>query len=213
MESVSKETLQRLPSYLRYFRELDAKGERNISSPVIAEKFKWTAIQVRKDLASISKQSGKPKTGFVVKELIEDICEFLGYNDASKAVLVGVGQLGRALLSYGGFKNYGLEIVAAFDNNKSVISTEVFGTKVLDINKLPDLVERLNVHIGIITVPKERAQEVCDLLIASGIRAVWNFAPKHLIVPDNVVIKNEDLAVSLTILSKELSEKLKKEQD
>lgn len=211
MEGISKETLLRLPTYLRTLKELREEGEEYVSSTVIANRLNLSPIQVRKDIAGVSSTAGKPKTGFNVNELIEDMSEFLGFNDSSQAIIVGVGQLGKALMGYGNFKNYGVEIVAGFDTNTEIDFAEENGKPVYNINKLSNIVHRLGVHIGIITVPKENAQEVCDLLIKAGIRAIWNFAPVNLKVPDNIAIKNEDMAASLAVLSKRLSEILKNE--
>ncbi len=125
---------------------------------------------------------------------------FLGYGNNSEAVLVGVGNLGRSLLTYRNFKEYGLNIIAAFDNDPALTGTEHGGIQILDVRKVSDLCARLNVHIGIITVPAEAAQDVCDGLVAGGIRAVWNFAPVNLKVPDAVSVRNEDMAASLAAL-------------
>ena len=212
MEGISKETLQRLPSYLRYLKELCQQGVENISSTTIAEKFKLNAVSVRKDLAFVSEEGGKPKTGFVVADLISEISDFLGYNNIQDAILVGVGRLGSALLSYKGFNNYGLNIVASFDIKTDIDNKDPLGRKIYDIIKLPQLVKRLGIRIGIITVPAENAQEVCDLMIKSGIKAIWNFAPAHLITPDNVAVKNENMAASLAVLSQQLAQILKNEK-
>ncbi|MEG1500867.1 MAG: redox-sensing transcriptional repressor Rex, partial [Clostridiales bacterium] len=118
---ISKQTLQRLPYYLHYLKSSTEKGRENISARLIADELRLNEIQVRKDLASVSKSGGKPKTGFLIKSLIEDIEEFLGYNNIDGVVLVGAGQLGRTLLSYRGFDNYGINIEAAFDVDETLI--------------------------------------------------------------------------------------------
>ena len=137
---------------------------------------------------------------------ILDILSFLGYNNTTDAVLIGVGQLGKTLLSYPGFENYGLKIVAGFDSNEEICNKSVNGKKILPMNKLRDFLKRTNVHIGVITVPKDAAQGVCNLLVDVGIKAIWNFAPTLLIVPHDVVVKNEDMAASLAVLSNKLKE-------
>lgn len=211
MSTISKETLVRLPSYLRFLKELDHTETDTISSSLIAERFNLNPVLVRKDLASVSADGGKPKTGFSVSELIADISDILGYNNTQEAILVGVGKLGSALLGYQGFSNYGLKIVAAFDSNKDIISSRNNGVHIYDIKKLPTILKRLMVHIGIITAPAEYAQEICDIMIKSGIKAVWNFSPTNLVVPCDIAIKNEDMAASLAVLSQRLSEILKKQ--
>ena len=119
-------------------------------------------------------------------------------------VLVGAGRLGRTLLSYQGFADYKLNIVAGFDNSLEFIGAKVNDKPILHIDKLTPIVERLNIKIGIITVPKEAAQEVCDIMVAAGIKVIWNFAPVHLEVPDGIIIKHENLAVSLALLTQKL---------
>ncbi|MDD4839836.1 MAG: redox-sensing transcriptional repressor Rex [Clostridia bacterium] len=210
MEGISKESLQRLPTYLRYLNELHLNGIESVSSTTIADRFKLNPVTVRKDLAFISEDGGKPKTGFSVADLVAEISEFLGYNNTQDAVLVGVGKLGSALLGYKGFSNYGLNIVASFDC-KTDIQIDSTKREINNISMLPDLVKRLGVNIGIITVPAESAQAVCDLMINSGIKAIWNFSPTHLITPDNIAIKNEDMAASLAVLSQRLTAILKNE--
>ena len=212
MATVSKATIGRLPAYHRYLKEKQAEGERTISSTAIAEDLHLNAVQVRKDLALISSVAGKPKLGFDVEDLIADIDRFLGYDNVSDAVLVGAGGLGSALVGYGGFKNYGLNIVAAFDSSPALIGTVLHGVHVFDVSELGRLVRRLNVRIGIITVPKEAAQGAADALVSGGVRAIWNFAPVHLSLPADIAVKNEDMAASLAILSKRLAEILNNEK-
>jgi len=122
--------------------------------------------------------------------------------------LVGAGSLGKALLSYSGFENYGLNIVAAFDIDKEKVRTRINDKEVLPVEEMENICRRLNIHIGIITVPAQYAQDVCDKLIASGILAIWNFAPVHLSTPEGILVRNENMAASLAILSHHLQEKL-----
>ena len=210
--NVSKATIGRLPAYHRYLQEKLAAGEKTVSSTAIAEDLHLNAVQVRKDLSAIAREAGKPKLGFAVADLIADIDRFLGYDNLNDAVLVGVGGLGKALAGYVGFKNYGLNIVAAFDADPARVGTTVGGIKVFPADELARLVRRLNVLIGIVAVPREAAQGVADELIKGGVRAIWNFAPVHLNVPENIAVKNEDMAASLAILSKRLAEIKKKKK-
>ena len=212
IQNVSKATIGRLPAYHRYLKEKLAEGEKTISSTSIAEDLHLNAVQVRKDLSVISTVAGKPKLGFEIAELIEDINRILGYDNVTDAVLVGAGGLRRALAGYDGFKNYGMNIVAVFDSDPEIIDSTVNGIKVFDAAQIQHLVRRLNVLIGIITVPKSAAQKVADELIEGGVRAIWNFAPVHLNVPENIAVKNEDMAASLAILSKRLAEILNNEK-
>jgi len=207
IDSISKPALSRMPTYLNYLYQKKSSGITKISSTVIAEELNLNHVKVRKDMAKTG-TIGKPKTGFDIDELIHNIIELLGYNNSNDAVLVGAGKLGRALLSYEGFESYGLNIVAAFDADESVCYSKINDKIVFSMDKLKELVSRLKVHIGIITVPAKYAQSACDLLIESGVLAIWNFAPVHLKVPNNILVQNENMAESLAVLSKHLKEKL-----
>lgn len=211
-KSVPTATLTRLPIYYRYLINLQKQGEKNISSAKISSDMNLSAVQVRKDLACVSSIAGKPKTGFDVDELIKDIALFLGYDNTTDAIIVGVGQLGRTLLSYAGFENYGLNIVAGFDLDERIINSRINGKLIMPMEKLKNFVRRVNVHIGIITVPYQDAQKVCDELVDAGIKAIWNFAPTHIYVPEGVVLKDEDMASSLAILSSQLKDLYKGER-
>ncbi len=208
----SKATISRLPVYLRFLRDKLKAGDENVSSTLIAGQLRLNPVQVRKDLALVSSASGKPKLGFKIKELIESIESFLGVCNTHDAVLCGVGSLGVTLLKYEGFKNYGLNIVAAFDTNSELVGKKINGITVFSYNSLPAKVKRLNIKVGIITVPKEAAQSVADGMAASGIRAIWNFAPTHLSLSPDIAVKYEDLAASLAVLSKKLEDKLRDEE-
>lgn len=208
VKEISKQAMQRLPYYLQFLKRLEEKGETVVSSPLIAEKFGLKEIQVRKDLAVVSSVNGKPRIGFEISKLIEDMEEVLGYNEKNETVLIGVGSLGTALLSYKGFNYYGLNIVAAFDSNPDKVGTTVGGKPVLSIDALSGFCKEHGIHIGIITVPLEHAQSVADILINSDIKAIWNFAPTYLTTPSSILVQNESMAASLAILSKHLKEKL-----
>ena len=202
----SKATISRLPIYLRCLRKSLEAGEENVSSTRLAEYLKLNPVQVRKDIALVSPKSGKPKLGFATRELIEAIEDVLGCNNTNDALLVGVGGLGSTLLAYDGFKNYGLNIVAAFDVNPELAGSEINGIKVFPIEKLAAIAERLNVKMGIITVPASSAQDIADKLVESGILAIWSFAPTRLDLPENIAVKYEDLAASLAVLSSKLKD-------
>ena len=204
MSDVSKATLSRMPAYLRYLKEVKTKGVEYIGSPAIAKDMAVSAVLVRKDLELVSSVSGRPRVGFEVNGLIADIEKFLGYDNVSDAVVVGVGGLGRAFLGYEGFKNYGLNIVAGFDVNSEIVNTKIEKKQVLHLNELATFIAKRNINIGIITVPKSVAQEVCDCMVAAGLKAIWSFASVQLNVPEGVVVRYEDLAASLAMLSGEL---------
>ena len=203
-ENASKSTLKRLPFYLDLLKPKREQGIENISSSQVAQDLGLHDVQVRKDLATASKLGGKPKVGYEINELIRDIEEYLGCYNTNKAVLVGVGSLGKALLGYKGFKDYGLEIVGAFDSYTGLVGNEIKGVLVHSMDRLRSFVKENDVHIGIITVPAAQAQEVCDQLIEAGVKAVWNFAPIFLNDRNKVVIQTENMASSLAVLSRHL---------
>jgi len=185
-------------------QNLPDKGPGNISSTVIADALGIHNVQVRKDLAVVSNNTGKPKIGYITKDLIADLERFLGHDNYTDAVLVGVGNLGKAFLCYDNFKNYGLRIVAAFDSNPSLIGTEICGVKVLDSSQIANACNNQAINVGIITVPACCAQDICDRLVTVGVRAIWNFAPINLKTQAGIVIKNEDMAASLAMLTRQL---------
>lgn len=197
--------LNRLPKYLRILKEKQLNQIPNISSTLIAEELKLNPIQVRKDLALVSKTDGKPGVGFEINQLIADIEKFLGVNNSRNAIILGAGRLGQALINYNGFEN-DVNIMMAFDNDKSKCDNK----KIFHIDTLEKKIIEEDIHIAIITMPANNAQEMCDRLVKSGIKAIWNFAPTNLKVPENIVIKNEDLSTSLLILLKMLEEKSNK---
>ena len=206
-KEISRATLKRLPTYLSYLKALPSEASANISATALAAGLHMGEVQVRKDLALVS-DGGRPKIGYNREHLIADIENFLGYGNSNDAVLIGAGKLGRALLGYGGFAEYGLNIVAAFDANDTLIGTTNGGKPIMHLSRLGEVCQRYKIKIGIITVPAEDAQGVCDLLIENGILAIWNFAPKHLNVPDGILVQNENMAASLALLCKHLNERM-----
>ncbi len=200
----SLQTLRRLPYYLYYLRSSD---EEYVSAATIARDFRLNEVQVRKDLAIVSKTGGSPRKGFNAVELIRDLEDFLGYNNMNDAIIVGVGHLGKALINYSGFKDYGINIVMGFDR---IIKTEMLigNTAIFPMKRMKNLVQRLQVKLGILTVNQESAQIVCDQMIDAGIKAIWNFSPYMLKVPADVFVQNENMAMSLAILSKHLNQEI-----
>lgn len=203
-KEISKAVLKRLPGYLSYLKGLNVQY---ISATSIAGALGMGEVQVRKDLAAVS-DGGRPKVGYERIALMEDISSFLGYDNTTDAILVGAGKLGQALLGYSGFDAYGLNILAAFD--AAPAATEMEGKPVMHISSLPEFCKRESVLMGIITVPASAAQQVCDRLIECGIKAIWNFAPAHLEVPQGILVQNENMATSLAVLSMHLQAQIKK---
>ncbi len=207
---VSKAVLKRLPGYLAYLKSLPDSAPANISATALANALDMGEVQVRKDLAIVS-DGGRPKVGYQREALIDDIEQFLGYDNTTDAVLIGAGKLGLALMAYSGFEAYGLNIQAAFDVAPSMEKTED-GQPIYPITKLEHYCKIHKVLMGIITVPASAAQEVANMLIAGGVKAIWNFAPTHLDVPDNILVQNENMATSLAVLSVHLRAAIKEEK-
>ena len=202
--SISKATLGRLPLYLEYLKSLPTADGSTISATTIAKNLSLGDVQVRKDLAVVS-GAGKPKVGYQRKKLIDDLESHLGYKKHTNAVLIGAGKLGRALLDYEGFEEFGVKIVAAFDCNDKALQIDKNSKSILPINQLERYCTENEVKLGIITVGQGSAQEVCDKLVESNIEAIWNFAPCSLKVPSSILLKQENLALSLAHLNNQIS--------
>ena len=199
---MTKATLGRLPHYLQLLRELSPDDVPYISATVIAKKLSLGEVLVRKDLSVVS-GAGKPKVGYKTVDLIKSIEAHLGQGDMTNAVLVGAGKLGKALLEFDDFEDYGVKIIAAFDCNQNPIKYNR-SIEILPMNDFDEFCKKNNVKIGIITVGAGSAQNVCDRMVESGITAIWNFAPCNLEVPDGILLKQERLALSLAYLNNKL---------
>ncbi len=196
-------SVRRLPRYLVFLKECRNRGRVVVSCTHIADYLALDPTLVRKDLA-LTGIVGKPRIGYPVEDLIESIETFLGWNNTTDAFLIGVGHLGQALLGFGEFEARGLRIVAAFDADPARVGQVVHGREVLPMEKLANLIERMHIHIGIITVPRDAAQGVADILVKAGILAIWNFTITSLHVPEGIVVENADLPPSLAALSSRL---------
>lgn len=203
--NISKQALQRMPYYLQHLKEMRDNGKVEVSAPYLAQQFGMTEIQVRKDLAAVSSVQGKPKVGFKISPLIVDIENLLGYKHTNKAILIGAGSLGHALMGYKGFDEFGIDIIAAFDANEDKVGEEINGKTVYSMKDLERFCNENPVQIGIMTVPAIAAQRVCDQLVSVGIKAIWNFAQLHLIVPSGILVQNENMAASLAMLFNHLN--------
>lgn len=202
--NVTKATLGRLPQYLQFLNGLPPGQYDHISATTIAKMLSLGEVQVRKDLAAVS-GLGKPKVGYRTSELISDLEDALGCKKLTPAILVGAGKLGRALLDYNGFEEYGVHITAAFDCNEQVLRMNKTSKEILPISSLKKYCTENGIRIGIITVGSGSAQDVCDQMLEAGITAIWNFAPCQLKVPGNVLVKQENLALSLAHLNSQIS--------
>ncbi len=201
---ISKQTLLRIPSYLALLQQQKKIGVNYISATTIAAMLGLNHVQVRKDLSCTS-TAGKPKVGYETDVLISDIQKFLGYDNVKNAVIVGVGGLGKTLLNYTGFESYGLNIVYGFDINESLIGILDNDKEIYHINDLYNKVAGSDIKIGIIATTEEVAQGVCDSLVQSGIKGIWNFSPINLNVPKDVIVQNENMAAGLALLSNRMN--------
>lgn len=205
-------SVRRFPSYLRILLQKKESGSKTISATHLAEELGLTSIQVRKDLASTGIE-GRPKVGFSIEELIAAITHSLGWDNLTEALIIGAGNLGSALAAYDGFSAYGLKIVAIFDKDPKKIGNRVGKLDVLPMDRVNEYIKSNRVTIAVIAVPANQAQATADMLVKCGIRGIWNFAPKNLKVPEDVVMQRTDLAASFAVLSVKLRRKYKEETD
>jgi redox-sensing transcriptional repressor len=207
MEAIPLLTLKRLPQYLETLYRLKKAGLKMVSATKIAVFTDVHMTQVRKDLAYTG-VVGIPKIGHKIDDLIQAIEQCLNWNDISSCFLVGVGHLGKALMGYSELGKKGLRIIAAFDSNPELSSTYYQGIQIHPMSKLSNLLSRLHIHIGILTVPADAAQEIADEMVANGIIAIWNFTPTRLKVPKNIIVENIDMSSSLAVLSRRVAVRL-----
>ncbi len=200
---ISRAAMGRVPTYLHYLQSGAYEGE-YISSAALARALGLGEVQVRKDLAALSGE-GKPKIGYRREDLIATLGDLLACNTDSNVVIVGAGKLGRALLDYGGFQNYGLSLLAAFDIAVHEKTVSPSGKPIFPMAELRDFCAKNRVRIGVIAVPAAAAQEVCDNLLAAGVGAIWCFAPCTLTLPPHVPVQYENMALSLAYLRKNLT--------
>ena len=196
---VARSTIGRLPAYLRYLRMREASTP-TISATIIAKELGLGEVQVRKDLSAVC-GVGRPKIGYETRILITSLEAALGHHEKTKVILVGAGKLGKALLDYAGFQEYGLEIAAAFDAAVEETITSPMGKSIYPVRLLPDYIHQHGIRLAIIAVPAQQAQTVCDLLVENHIRGILSFAPCGLNVPENVCLQQENMALSLAYLN------------
>ncbi len=206
MRKVSAAVLARLPRYYQILADLRERGREFVSSEHLGRLLGVDDSLVRKDLSGVV--SGVQRVGYHVPTTVARIEEVLGLANAKEAFLVGAGSLGRALLRYTGFEQYGLKIVAAFDGDPALIGSRIANTPVLCLGEFEDMVRRMKIRMGIITVPAAAAQEVADRMVRSGMMAIWNFAPVALVAPPDVIVRNENLAAGLSLICYELQGKM-----
>jgi len=202
---VPRSSLKRLPLYLHLLENLMEQKIESVSCTQIAKEFDLDPTLVRKDI-EMTGEVGTARVGFKVASLIGRIKSFLGWDQEQDAFLIGAGNLGRAILGYKDFKKYGLNVVAAFDNAPVKVGTKVFGYEILSTSKFVNLARRMHIYIGIVTVPAEHAQAAVDIMVEAGVKAIWNFAPAPVRIPEGIILENVRLTQSLAVLTNKLKQ-------
>lgn len=203
-DKVPEPTLRRLPWYLSNIKLMKEKGEQYVSSTQISKEINIDASQIAKDLSYVN-ISGRTRVGYNIDALIEVLENFLGFTNMHKAFLFGVGSLGAALLRDSGLHHFGLEIVAAFDVNPELVGKDLDGIPIFHSDEFETKMKEYDVNIGVLTVPINIAQEITDKMIAGGIKAVWNFTPFRIRVPENIVVQNTSLYAHLAVMFNRLN--------
>ncbi|MCK4259536.1 MAG: redox-sensing transcriptional repressor Rex [Halanaerobiales bacterium] len=204
--SIPKTTVERLPLYYRCLDKLSILEIDVISSKELGDRIGVPSTQVRKDLSYYG-EFGRRGVGYEVKSLMKQLERILGLDNYWPIVLIGAGNLGRALVNYEGFRKLGLKVNAVLDADLGKIGNSISGIEVQSMKCLKDVVQNNGIEMGIVAVPAVFAQEIVDQLVNAGVRAIWNFAPTRIIVPDGVEVKNEDLAVGIVGLVYHLARK------
>jgi len=193
-------TVRRLSHYKFLLENMKKEGRLIVSSTLIAKELGFDSIQVKKDI-QYSGIVGQPKKGYKISELLAGIDEILNWNKVEKAILIGAGSLGTALMQYNGFKEIGLNIVASFDNDHKKVGKFVNGIEIIEMDRLEVAAKIMKIKIGIIAVPEESAQSCADKLIGGGIKAIWNFSPKIIQVKKDIIVENAQFIQSLALLT------------
>ena len=203
-DKVPEPTLRRLPWYLSNIKLMKDKGEQYDSSTQISKEINIDASQIAKDLSYVN-ISGRTRVGYNIDALIEVLESFLGFTNMHKAFLFGVGSLGAALLRDSGLHHFGLEIVAAFDVNPELVGKDLNGIPIFHSDDFEAKMKEYDVNIGVLTVPINIAQEITDKMVDGGIKAVWNFTPFRIRVPENIVVQNTSLYAHLAVMFNRLN--------
>lgn len=206
-KNISMAVIKRLPKYHRYLRELMRHDVDRISSKELSERIGFTASQIRQDLNNFG-DFGQQGYGYNVKELYNQIGIILGLSREYNTVIIGAGNLGQAIANYTYFENIGFKLTAMFDRNPKLVGLKIRDIEIKDIDHLHDFVEEKSIDIGIICVPKDSAQDVCDILVKNNVKGIWNFSPVDLKVPKDITVQNVNLSDSLLTLSCLLNDNL-----
>lgn len=201
---VPEPTLRRLPWYLAFAKLALQQDESFLSSTRIAKSIAVDPSMVAKDLSFV-KISGRTRVGYDVNELVTVLEHFLGFTDSHQAYLFGVGNLGGALMHDNGLQQFGMEIKAGFDVRQELTGTSINHIPIHHIDKFAELQQQTGIHIGILTVPVDKAQDVSDIMVKGGIKAIWNFTPYRIVVPDNVIVQNTSIYAHLAVMYNRLN--------
>lgn len=202
--NVPEPTLRRLPWYLAFAKLVMGQGQSYLSSTQIAKNISVDPSKVAKDLSYVN-ISGRTRVGYDIKELVEVLEAFLGFTGKHKAFLFGVGRLGGALMYDNGLEEFGLEIMAGFDVKYELCGTSINRIPIHHLERFPELQKKTGVDIGILTVPVDKAQETTDFIVESGVKAIWNFTPYRIVVPDNIVVQNTSIYAHLAVMFNRLN--------
>jgi redox-sensing transcriptional repressor len=200
MRKVADSTVRRLSLYLRFLDDFEGQGVETVSSEALAQRGGTTSAQVRKDLSFFG-SFGKRGLGYYVPELAQRLRQILGLGRRYRVAMIGAGKIGSALVQYRGFTQRGFDIVAIFDNDPSKIGTQWNGLTVLPIDRLEQELKSQQVDMAVLVTPGDAAQSVAERVVGQGVKAILNFAPIQLNVPDDVVVKTVNLALELETLS------------
>lgn len=203
-KSISKAVIKRLPRYYRYLGELIEEGIERISSNELSAKMRVTASQIRQDLNNFG-GFGQQGYGYNVRYLYEEIGKILGLDKTHHMIIIGAGNLGQALANYVKFEKRGFKIVGVFDINPVLKGISIRGNGIRMMSELPEFLQKEDVQIAALTVPKSSAAEIAEILVQNGIKAIWNFAHLDLNVPKDVIVENVHLSESLMRLSYNLN--------
>ncbi|MFL0246437.1 redox-sensing transcriptional repressor Rex [Candidatus Clostridium stratigraminis] len=198
--NISMAVIKRLPKYHRYLQELLENDIDRISSKELSEKIGFTASQIRQDLNCFG-DFGQQGYGYNVKDLSNEIRSILGLTKDYNTIIIGAGNIGQAIANYTRFDRLGFSLLGIFDANPKMVGLSIRDVEIKDVDNLPEFLHKNKVDIGIICVPKNSAQKVCDALVKNGVKAIWNFAPTDLEIPEDVVVENVHLSESLLTLS------------
>lgn len=201
---IPEPALRRLPWYLSYVKLLKSQGESIVSSTRIAKKIDVSASQIAKDLSYVD-INGKTRVGYDIDELINVLESFLGFTNTHTAIVFGVGSLGAALLSDSGLEQFGLKIIAGYDVKPAVINHAIYNIPVFHASEFIERNKEMKAEIGILTVPPGAAQDVSDYMIQGGVKAIWNFTPFRIRVPEGIVLQNTSLYAHLAVMFNRLN--------